>query len=173
MRGWMSQDGESSGPSANLLCRFGTGWRDQTGSSNKTQQSGGRKAAAAGTPRPGAPKLCLPARLGWTMAPGCTVMGTAQLVPRASSRHPAGHGARTQRRTPGRMGRESPLGWGGVLGLPRALCSGRTQDGWRRHPREAGGGCRLCPPPQSLGQREMGMPAGTPSPAPAGESWWS
>lgn len=109
-----------------------------------------------------------PRRSAWTMAPGCTVTGTAQLVPRASSRHPAGHGPRTQRRTPGRMGRGIPLGWGRVLGLPRALRSGRTQDGWRHHPGEAGGAADCASLPKASGSRRWGCPPAPVLPHPPG-----
>lgn len=152
MQGWMSQDGERPAVPA-PTCSAGLAQDGGTRPTppRKPNSPGGGRWQQEGAPRQGLPKLCLAPRLGWTMAPGCSVMGTAQPVPHSSSRHPAG--PHSQRRPPGRMGRGSSLGWGGVPGLPRTLRSGRTQDGRRRHPGEAGGAAGCASLPRASGGR--------------------
>lgn len=98
MRGWMSQNGERPAvpvPTSSAGLAQDGGARPTP--PRKSNSLGEGRWQQEGAPRQGPPELCLPARLGWTMASGCTVMGTA------SSRHPAGHGARSP----------PPARWGG------------------------------------------------------------
>lgn len=118
----MSWDGvRQSGPRANLLCRFGTGWRDKIGSSNKTQSS--REATRERHPGPGPQNATLACQAGFYH--GAWMHGENH----SSARAPAPAGSpRPSRDTapapsanppclPGWPG-ERPPGWGGVLGLP-------------------------------------------------------
>lgn len=172
MRDWMSQDGERSAVPA-PTCSAGLAQDGGTRPTppRKPNSLGEGRRQKEGAPRQGPPKLSLPTRLGWTMAPGCTVMGTA---PHASSRHPAGHGPRSQRHPPRQDGEGGPTGVGRGPG-PAPSPPQQEKAGWLASPSERGWrGCGLCLPPQCLGQQEMGMPAGPPSPpTPTGESWRS
>lgn len=168
MRGWMSQDGERPAVPA-PTCSAGLaqdgGTRPAPPTKSNSLGEGRRRQERA--PRPGPPKVCLD-HGAWMHGDGHSSAGAPRQLPppgRAWPSHPAAH--------PWKDGEGDPTGLGKGPG-PASSPPQRENAGWLASPSGRGWrGCRLCLPPQSLGQQEMGMPAGTRSPAPAGESWRS